>query len=394
MATDLRRRSGTLDPSNFEPFYRGLRPEIFRFVMRDVKNWADAEEVTQTAFLEAYRALQRGDEPRHPRPWMYEIARNTARRRFRTQSRRPQEVELVPELVESLPTAEEPEDADGVRSAMASLRPRHRQVVFLREVEGLSYDEIAERMSLSHSAVETLLFRARRALREELEAEGVEPAAARRRFGSIVVVPAFLTRWLHRAHHLLGADAAVKAATGATIVALGTGAAVGIHAGRGASATREASPPTASGLVAPSARWSFGAHEAAALPAQPQRTKHRSGGATGHAGHGAGSPNHSGSQASPGGGPTGSGGVTLQVPGVDVPSATVPSATVPSVTVPSVTVPPVSTPPVVVVPPISTPPISTPPISTPPISTPPVSTPPVSLPPVTVPVDPDLPGLP
>ena len=132
MATDLRRPPAVLDSRSFDGFYRRHLGEIYRFVLQDVGNRADAEEVTQTAFLDAFRALRRGHEPEMPRAWMYGIARNAARRRFRTQSRRPREVELDPAVVEGLADAEESPWTGAVRSAFASLRPSHRDVLFLR----------------------------------------------------------------------------------------------------------------------------------------------------------------------------------------------------------------------------------------------------------------------
>ncbi|HYM64404.1 MAG TPA: RNA polymerase sigma factor, partial [Gaiellaceae bacterium] len=169
----LRRRPGD---RSFERLYRRHLPEVYRFVLRDVGNRADAEEVTQSAFLDAYRALRRGHAPEKPRAWLFGIAKNATRRRYRTLSRRPCEVELEHEVAESMADEERPH-LDELRDVIGSLRPAHQQVLFLREIEGLSYVEIANRMDLSHAAVETLLFRARRSLRELLEAEGIRPAA-------------------------------------------------------------------------------------------------------------------------------------------------------------------------------------------------------------------------
>jgi RNA polymerase sigma factor (sigma-70 family) len=233
MATDLRRRHAALDPGSFEPFYRRHMGEIYRYVLRDVGNRADAEEVTQAAFLDAYRALRRGHEPEQPRAWMYGIARNAARRRYRTQSRRPREVELQADLADRLVEADEAQRLDTIRAALEGLRPSHREVVFLREVEGLSYREIARRMGLSLAAVETLLFRARRSLRALLEAEGFRPAtqgSRARGVRGLLVLPAFFTRLTDRAQQLFATELTAKAAGAATAVALGTGVVVGTQA--------------------------------------------------------------------------------------------------------------------------------------------------------------------
>jgi RNA polymerase sigma-70 factor (ECF subfamily) len=132
-------------------------------------NAEDAEDVTQTTFLNAYRALQNGERVRNLRAWLLAIAHNVCRQRFRTAARRPQTVELDADAAEAFfdedaPTAQE------IRDAMAHLSFNQRTVLVLREIEGLTYEEIGHAMDLSLSAVETLLFRARQALREQLEA--------------------------------------------------------------------------------------------------------------------------------------------------------------------------------------------------------------------------------
>jgi hypothetical protein len=91
------------------------------------------------------------------------------RQRFRTAARRPKEVELDADAAEALVDEDAP-TATEIRAAMRQLSFNQRTVLVLREIEGLSYEEIARAMGTSLSAVETLLFRARRALREQLEA--------------------------------------------------------------------------------------------------------------------------------------------------------------------------------------------------------------------------------
>ncbi len=54
----------------FERLYRQHRGDVYRFVLRDVRNPEEAEDVTQTAFLNAYRAIQHGEEPERPRAWL------------------------------------------------------------------------------------------------------------------------------------------------------------------------------------------------------------------------------------------------------------------------------------------------------------------------------------
>ena len=159
-----------LDPERaFERLYRKHVRDVYAFSLGMLGNPDDAEDVTQTTFMNAYRALARGDGIDNPRAWLLKIAHNVCRQRFRTAARRPQEVELAHELAEAF-TEEEPPAADEIRAALKHLAFNQRTVLVLREIEGLSYAEIAETMGITPSAVETLLFRARRALREQLEA--------------------------------------------------------------------------------------------------------------------------------------------------------------------------------------------------------------------------------
>src|ERR687896_1299242 len=167
----------------FERLYRRHRGDVYRFVLRDLRNPDDAEDVTQAAFLNAYRALQRGSEPEKPRAWLFTIAQNVTRRRFRSRAARPYEVELDQEALVA-PQSDAPSAAE-IRDSLLRLRPNQRAVIVLREIGGLSYREIAETLGLSVPAVETLLFRSRRALREELAAEEKELV----RVGGIVLWP-------------------------------------------------------------------------------------------------------------------------------------------------------------------------------------------------------------
>ena len=226
----LRRR---LDDGSFERLYRRHLPEVYRYVLRDVGNRADAEEVTQNAFLDAYRALGRGHTPEKPRAWLFGIAKNATRRRYRTLSRRPHEVELENELAESVAAEERPQ-LEELRDAVRSLPATHQQALFLREIEGLSYVEIANRMDLSHAAVETLLFRARRSLRGRLEVAGIRPAAQpvasrRRRLAGLAFLPAGLLRQLDRvALEAERSGLVLKTAAATAAVILGVGVTVAV----------------------------------------------------------------------------------------------------------------------------------------------------------------------
>jgi RNA polymerase sigma factor (sigma-70 family) len=154
----------------FERLYRAHVQDVYRYALMVLRNRADAEDVAQTTFMKAYRAIERGDQPRHPRKWLITIAHNTCRTRMRDAKRRPQEVSLETQIADTAAfRTNEDVDVRELVHALGSLSFNQRSALVMRELEGRSYAEIAEVLDLSTSAVETLLFRARRALREQLE---------------------------------------------------------------------------------------------------------------------------------------------------------------------------------------------------------------------------------
>ncbi|HKB93550.1 MAG TPA: sigma-70 family RNA polymerase sigma factor [Gaiellaceae bacterium] len=154
---------------SFERLYRRFSTDVYRYAYGVLRNQADAEDVTQTTFMNAFRALERGEEPRAPLNWLITIAHNVCRQRFRTAARRPLEVELNLDVAEALVADEEAPSSHDIERALGHLAFNQRAALVLREVEGRSYAEIAAVLGLTTSAVETLIFRARRALREQLE---------------------------------------------------------------------------------------------------------------------------------------------------------------------------------------------------------------------------------
>ena len=152
----------------FERLYRKHAGDVYRYALVVLRNQADAEDVTQTTFLNAYRAFEKGERPQKPQNWLIAIAHNVCRQRFRQAQRRPAEVGFEEELAESV-VEEDALSADDIRRALGHLAFNQRSALVMRELEGRSYQEIAEILGVSVSAVETLIFRARRALREQLE---------------------------------------------------------------------------------------------------------------------------------------------------------------------------------------------------------------------------------
>jgi RNA polymerase sigma factor (sigma-70 family) len=155
----------------FERLYRKHAGDVYRYALVVMRNESDAEDVTQTTFMNAYRAMERGERPRQPQNWLITIAHNVCRQRFRQSQRRPSEVAYEEELAEAT-VDEDAITAEDIRRALGHVAFNQRSALVMRELEGRSYQEIAEIMGISVSAVETLIFRARRALREQLD-EGI-----------------------------------------------------------------------------------------------------------------------------------------------------------------------------------------------------------------------------
>lgn len=154
-----------------ELLYRRHGSRVLRYCLRCLRRPADAEDAVQQTFLQAHRALGRGVEPVAEATWLLTIARNVCLTRVDALRRRaslefPEDPSILAEVVGADDTA--PELSVEIVEALARLPERQRLVLFLREWQELSYAEIAVALETTESAVETLLFRARKALAVQL----------------------------------------------------------------------------------------------------------------------------------------------------------------------------------------------------------------------------------
>src|SRR3989337_1004215 len=133
-------QSGHRASSEVDDLYRRYGGEIYRYALAVLGNHADAEDVTQTTFLNAYRSLEQGVRPRKPSNWLLTIASNAIKQRFRQEQARPREVELDREPAGT--RAEDQDDGPTVGellAALARIPPQQRQGSGLRRVEGRWY---------------------------------------------------------------------------------------------------------------------------------------------------------------------------------------------------------------------------------------------------------------
>src|ERR687894_1456589 len=170
------------DERAFEALYERYCRRIHAYVFGMVKDHQRAEDITQEVFVSALRRMRATERPIAFKPWVYEIAKNACIDQFR-RSRRAEEVSydseegLAPSDYGRLVSHEPVPDAalvakqqlDDLCGAFGGLSDAHHRILVLRELEGLSYREIGEKMGMSRPAVERTLFRARRRLTEEYD---------------------------------------------------------------------------------------------------------------------------------------------------------------------------------------------------------------------------------
>jgi RNA polymerase sigma factor (sigma-70 family) len=206
----------------FEGLYRRYVKDVYHYALALLRNPADAEDVTQTTFMNAYRAYKRGDEILKPQNWLIKIAHNVARTRYARASRRVKEVPLEDHVEQlAVPEPEKP-NIEGVLRALGGLPFNQRAALVLRELDGRSYAEIADTLGVSVAAVETLIFRARRSLRVR--------ASALRSLGA-VPLPSSLLQLFEGSGAVAGGSAVVGGSGAAFGTAFVSKAAVALVAG-------------------------------------------------------------------------------------------------------------------------------------------------------------------
>jgi RNA polymerase sigma-70 factor (ECF subfamily) len=170
------------DKTAFDLLVRKYQHKVVKLVLRYVRNPAEAEDIAQEAFIKAYRALPqfRGDSAFYT--WMYRIAINTAKNSLASRDRSPIAYDLDlndPEESHSVQTKlQDPDTPEGmalteeirqiVNSAIEGLPEELKTAIVLRELDGLSYEEIAAAMECPVGTVRSRIFRAREAIDKRL----------------------------------------------------------------------------------------------------------------------------------------------------------------------------------------------------------------------------------
>jgi RNA polymerase sigma-70 factor (ECF subfamily) len=164
--------AGAQEVRDFEDLVALYDRRLYNLILRLVGDRDDAADLTQEAFYRAYRSWDSLKDRSRAYPWLCRIALNLCRNRARDAARRPEE----PLETDAAPgdggvhgAVERAELARRIREAMDALPPEYRVVAVLRDMQGLSYQEIAEATGLGVDVVRTRLARARGMLRRRLE---------------------------------------------------------------------------------------------------------------------------------------------------------------------------------------------------------------------------------
>lgn len=170
----------------FEELYSRYRGRIGSYIFGMLGDHARAEDIAQEVFISALRRLRDTERPIAFKPWIYEIAKNACIDEFR-RTRRVREVPLDASaddgegdgegasrgLLSAAPTpdaaVENKQRLQDLQGAFHGLSESHHQIIVMRELEGLSYSQIGERLGMSRPMVESTLFRARKRLGEEYD---------------------------------------------------------------------------------------------------------------------------------------------------------------------------------------------------------------------------------
>jgi len=175
----IRVQSG--DKSAFDLLVIKYQHKVMKLVSRYIRDGSEVEDVTQEAFIKAYRALAnfRGDSAFYT--WLYRIAINTAKNSLVSRGRRPPSSDIEVETAEVLDGAASlrematpernllrDEIANTVQKAIESLPEDLRTAITLREIDGLSYEDIAQVMTCPIGTVRSRIFRARETIDNEL----------------------------------------------------------------------------------------------------------------------------------------------------------------------------------------------------------------------------------
>ncbi len=170
------RRAQRGDEAAFAEILRAYRAPVYTYVARIVGNRPLAEDLTQEIFLRVFQGLPRFSHRSKFTTWLFQVTKNRVLDELRAQERRPQVAATLDDLP-SLEAFELPEDQAGTMAALwravEDLTPDLKMSLLLRDVVGLSYNEIADSLEVTLATVKWRIFKAREEVQLALTREGV-----------------------------------------------------------------------------------------------------------------------------------------------------------------------------------------------------------------------------
>jgi len=174
ISPEVLERASQADMDAFEQVYKATSSFVYNVAFRITHNGPDAEEVAQEVFMKIYRNLKDFQFRSAFKTWVYRITVNTAINHYRKSAREVRDRVDYDNIIESLPdnrlAAEEVIKSDNearLNALLDMLNQEHKTCLILREIEGLSYQEIADTLKIPLNTVRSRLKRAREALLEE-----------------------------------------------------------------------------------------------------------------------------------------------------------------------------------------------------------------------------------
>ena len=181
---ELMRRAASGEDAAFESLVRHFEGMVYSFALQSLRRREDAEDATQEVFLKLWRTLGTWRDEASVKTYIMRIARNTVIDMIRRRNSRPtdsltvedddgeeSQLDIADTDTSSNPAADyaRREQIEEVRRAIDELDADHRELIILRDINGLSYDEIAEATGLYPGTVKSRLSRARNNLKEILK---------------------------------------------------------------------------------------------------------------------------------------------------------------------------------------------------------------------------------
>ena len=162
------------DEAAFEELIRQYEKKVYSLCFRMCGNSEDAEEAAQDAFLALWRGIDRFRQESSLSTWIYRLATNACIDTLRRRKKQSGSVSLDDEelFVDAVDTSPQPQETVEHREAQKLLQEGYRKVLILREIEGLSYTEIAESASIELGTVKSRISRGRSLLRNFLSGNG------------------------------------------------------------------------------------------------------------------------------------------------------------------------------------------------------------------------------